>query len=68
LPAWQVGIVNLTERLAIICIRVRITTIPGNLQGHFSAGHFSSVPHSAAPSGKQGVRWCQKSGPWGQVG
>jgi hypothetical protein len=35
LPAWQVGIVNLTERLAELCISVRITTFPGNLQGHF---------------------------------
>jgi len=34
-----------------------MTAITGKLQGHFS-----SVPHSAAPSGKQGVRWCQKNG------
>jgi hypothetical protein len=38
-----------------------MTAITGKLQGHFS-----SVPHSAAPFGKQGVRWCQKNGFWGQ--
>ena len=42
-PAWQVGIVDLTERLAKLCITVRISPFPGNLQGHFS-----SVPHSVA--------------------
>ena len=57
LPAWQVGIMHLTERLAELCIRVRITTFPGNWPGHFS-----SVPHSAACPGKLSVRSCQKSG------
>jgi hypothetical protein len=56
LPAWQVGIVNRTQRLAELCISVRIPTMPGNLQGHFSA-----VRLSAAGSGWQGVGWCQKT-------
>ena len=35
LPTWQVRIVNLTERMVIICITVSIATFSGNLQGHF---------------------------------
>jgi hypothetical protein len=53
---------NPVRRLVFIGFHPQLTADWGKYQGHFSA-----VPHSAAPFGKPSVRWCQKSGHWGQI-
>ena len=58
----ETNIRNPVWRLVFNGLHQQMTAITGKLQGHFS-----SVPHSAAPSGKQGVRWCQKSRSQGQI-
>ena len=49
-------------RLVFNGLHQQMTAITGKFQGHFS-----SVQQSAAPSGKQGVRWCQKNAVRGQI-